>query len=147
MIKDADDALFLLLLLRPVYLLECVNGIGTDYRGTKSRTKTGKICQRWTASYPHNPKCVLPHIKNLHFTFYVTHVDPLCVTLHCDPCSFTPQNKPLADLESNFCRNPDADSGGPWCYTTDPSTRWEHCNVPSCTGVYGFITGFMCVCM
>uniref|UniRef100_A0A3Q3ILE0 Kringle domain-containing protein n=1 Tax=Monopterus albus TaxID=43700 RepID=A0A3Q3ILE0_MONAL len=36
-------------------------------------------------------------------------------------------------FNSNFCRNPDADSGGPWCYTTDPDTRWEHCGVPSCT--------------
>ncbi|CAG5928439.1 unnamed protein product, partial [Menidia menidia] len=38
------------------YLLECVNGIGTDYRGTKSRTKTGKGCQRWEARFPHKPK-------------------------------------------------------------------------------------------
>ncbi|KAM7368395.1 hypothetical protein PAMP_014617 [Pampus punctatissimus] len=40
---------------------------------------------------------------------------------------------PRADLESNFCRNPDGDSKGPWCYTMDPSTRWEHCDVPNCT--------------
>uniref|UniRef100_A0A3P9BDZ7 Kringle domain-containing protein n=1 Tax=Maylandia zebra TaxID=106582 RepID=A0A3P9BDZ7_9CICH len=40
------------------YLLECVNGIGRDYRGTKSRTNSGKICQRWDSSYPHRPKYV-----------------------------------------------------------------------------------------
>ncbi|XP_076612809.1 plasminogen [Chaetodon auriga] len=84
------------------YLLECVNGIGTDYRGTKTKSKSGKICQRWDAKYPHRP-------------------------------NITPQSHPRADLESNFCRNPDEDGGGPWCYTTDPNTRWEHCNVPSCT--------------
>ncbi|KAM9798575.1 plasminogen [Neosynchiropus ocellatus] len=84
------------------YLLECVSGIGTDYRGTKSKTKTGKTCQRWEAKEPHRP-------------------------------NLTPQSHPKADLESNFCRNPDGDSGGPWCYTTDPNTRWEHCGVPSCT--------------
>ncbi|CAJ1077938.1 plasminogen [Xyrichtys novacula] len=83
------------------YLLECVNGVGTDYRGTKSKTKTGKICQRWEASFPHKP-------------------------------NFTPETHPRADLESNFCRNPDGDEGGPWCYTTDSNTRWEHCNVQSC---------------
>ncbi|XP_058470240.1 plasminogen [Solea solea] len=83
------------------YLLECVKGIGTDYRGTKSKTKSGKKCQRWEAKYPHKP-------------------------------NFTPQSHPKADLDSNFCRNPDGDGGGPWCYTTDSSTRWEHCNVPSC---------------
>ncbi|KAK9531254.1 hypothetical protein VZT92_010689 [Zoarces viviparus] len=84
------------------YLLECVNGLGTDYRGTKSKTKTKKACQRWAAKYPHRP-------------------------------NFTPEEHPRADLEINFCRNPDGDSGGPWCYTTDPDTRWEHCNVSSCT--------------
>uniref|UniRef100_A0A669CM05 Plasminogen n=1 Tax=Oreochromis niloticus TaxID=8128 RepID=A0A669CM05_ORENI len=84
------------------YLLECVNGIGTDYRGTKSKTNSGKICQRWDSSYPHRP-------------------------------NFTPQSNPRADLDSNFCRNPDGDSNGPWCYTTDANTRWEHCNVPSCS--------------
>uniref|UniRef100_A0A3Q2VMX2 Kringle domain-containing protein n=1 Tax=Haplochromis burtoni TaxID=8153 RepID=A0A3Q2VMX2_HAPBU len=40
------------------YLLECANGIGTDYRGTKSRTKSEQVCQRWDASYPHRPKYV-----------------------------------------------------------------------------------------
>ncbi|KAF1376903.1 hypothetical protein PFLUV_G00216310 [Perca fluviatilis] len=87
---------------KEVYLLECVNGVGSDYRGTKSKTKTGTNCQNWGAKYPHRP-------------------------------NFTPEANPLADLESNFCRNPDGDSGGPWCYTTDINTRWEHCSIPSCT--------------
>lgn len=38
------------------YLMECVNGLGTDYRGTKSQTKTKKTCQRWAGRYPHKPK-------------------------------------------------------------------------------------------
>ncbi|MEQ2159846.1 hypothetical protein GOODEAATRI_027458, partial [Goodea atripinnis] len=84
------------------YLLECMNGIGADYRGTKDRTKTGTLCQRWDVKSPHRP-------------------------------NFTPQTHPLYDLDSNFCRNPDLDSQGPWCYTTDPDNRWDHCNVPSCT--------------
>uniref|UniRef100_A0AAQ4P7Y1 Plasminogen n=1 Tax=Gasterosteus aculeatus aculeatus TaxID=481459 RepID=A0AAQ4P7Y1_GASAC len=84
------------------YLMECVNGLGTDYRGIKSQTKTKKTCQRWAGRYPHKP-------------------------------NFTPEEHPLADLESNFCRNPDGDSGGPWCYTTDPNTRWENCEIASCT--------------
>uniref|UniRef100_A0AAQ5ZJF3 Plasminogen n=1 Tax=Amphiprion ocellaris TaxID=80972 RepID=A0AAQ5ZJF3_AMPOC len=88
--------------LTPVLFSQCVNGIGTDYRGTKAKTKSEKVCQRWQAKYPHRP-------------------------------NITPQTHPQADLESNFCRNPDGDSGGPWCYTTDSNTRWEHCNVTSCT--------------
>ena len=37
----------------------------------------------------------------------------------------------LADQE-NFCRNPDMEPEGPWCYTTDPFIRWEYCYVPFC---------------
>ncbi|ROL52489.1 Plasminogen [Anabarilius grahami] len=48
-------------------------------------------------------------------------------------CSITPKTHPKADLESNFCRNPDGDKGGPWCYTTDPEKRWEHCDIQDCT--------------
>lgn len=37
----------------------------------------------------------------------------------------------LGDQE-NFCRNPDQEPNGPWCYTTDPAKRWEYCNIPKC---------------
>ena len=33
----------------------------------------------------------------------------------------------------NFCRNPEVDSGGVWCYTMDPNVRWEYCDVPHCS--------------
>ena len=32
----------------------------------------------------------------------------------------------------NFCRNPDGEPKGPWCYTTDPDERWEYCDIPGC---------------
>lgn len=48
--------------------------------------------------------------------------------------SITPKTHTKADLESNFCRNPDGDSGGPWCYTMDVNKRWENCDIPNCTG-------------
>lgn len=35
-------------------------------------------------------------------------------------------------LEDNFCRNPDGDPGGPWCYTTDPAVRFQSCGIKSC---------------
>ncbi|XP_077971314.1 plasminogen-like [Styela clava] len=35
-------------------------------------------------------------------------------------------------LVNNFCRNPDAEPLGPWCYTTDSEKRWENCPIPKC---------------
>ncbi|KAI8509531.1 hypothetical protein Bbelb_133790 [Branchiostoma belcheri] len=43
----------------------------------------------------------------------------------------TPAAYPSAGLEQNYCRNPDGESGV-WCFTTDPNSRWELCDVPSC---------------
>nr|XP_022312336.1 uncharacterized protein LOC111117491 isoform X1 [Crassostrea virginica]XP_022312337.1 uncharacterized protein LOC111117491 isoform X2 [Crassostrea virginica] len=33
--------------------------------------------------------------------------------------------------DENYCRNTD-NSQAPWCYTQDPETRWEACDVPHC---------------
>ena len=33
----------------------------------------------------------------------------------------------------NYCRNPEGRGSRPWCYTTNPSTRWEYCGIPVCT--------------
>ncbi|TNN42854.1 Plasminogen [Liparis tanakae] len=76
-------------------------------------------------------------ILSLQRKQFTTDTVPECA-VKCDDettftCSFTPAEHPRADLESNFCRNPDADKGGPWCYTTDSNIRWENCNVTSCT--------------
>uniref|UniRef100_A0A8C9IGB1 Kringle domain-containing protein n=1 Tax=Piliocolobus tephrosceles TaxID=591936 RepID=A0A8C9IGB1_9PRIM len=45
--------------------------------------------------------------------------------------SRTPKNYPNAGLTRNYCRNPDAEIC-PWCYTMDPSVRWEYCNLTQC---------------
>ena len=37
------------------------------------------------------------------------------------------------DLRSNFCRNPDNDPRGPWCFVqTRNRVRYQYCNIRSC---------------
>jgi len=44
------------------------------------------------------------------------------------------KNFPEGDLKKavNYCRNPDNEPEGPWCYTTNASVRWDYCDVPGC---------------
>ncbi|XP_072122076.1 plasminogen [Mobula birostris] len=95
---------------KKVFLLECKSGNGVTYRGTASKTRSGRTCQTWNS--------MQPHILN-----------------------YTPENSPHADLEANYCRNPDNDTKGPWCYTQDPGRRWEHCQIPSCEADCMFCSG------
>ncbi|XP_071452012.1 tyrosine-protein kinase transmembrane receptor Ror2-like isoform X2 [Hetaerina americana] len=32
----------------------------------------------------------------------------------------------------NFCRNAGGEEPMPWCYTMDPTIRWQHCDIPVC---------------
>ena len=36
---------------------------------------------------------------------------------------------------ANYCRSPDNDIVGPWCYVdVDGNTLWDHCDVALCNG-------------
>jgi len=83
----------------------CYEGDGASYRGRKTTTKSGRICQNWVSHSPHK---------------------------HYATCC-TPESNPNAGLVDNFCRNPDNEPEGPWCYTTDENLRWEYCGVQKCT--------------
>ncbi|XP_064365287.1 plasminogen-like [Dromaius novaehollandiae] len=47
-------------------------------------------------------------------------------------CSFTSENFPHVGLEENYCRNPNGNENGPWCFTTDPATRLDYCSISEC---------------
>jgi len=74
--------------------------------GTVNVTMSGKQCQAWSANTPHKPSE-----------------------------GYTDDTFPDVSREaaSNYCRNPDESfSDGVWCYTMDPDTRWELCDVQLC---------------
>merc|ERR1712168_270571 len=78
--------------------------LGLEYGGRKAITESEKTCQRWDAQTPHKHKQ-----KSINIV-----------------------DASLSTAE-NYCRNPDKASGGLWCYTTDPDTRWEYCDVDICS--------------
>ncbi|XP_025922268.1 plasminogen-like [Apteryx rowi] len=82
---------------------DCINGNGKDYRGTIAKTGKGRTCQEWSSQTPHNHNY------------------------------FTPVTHPRAGLDKNYCRNPDGDVNGLWCFTTDPEKKWEYCEIPRCS--------------
>uniref|UniRef100_K1QHT7 Plasminogen n=1 Tax=Magallana gigas TaxID=29159 RepID=K1QHT7_MAGGI len=45
--------------------------------------------------------------------------------------SQTPHSHSYQNNPENYCRNP-SNHNGTWCYTTDPDSRWEDCDVPKC---------------
>ena len=84
---------------------ECkISTLGGDYTGHVGTTETGKTCQRWDAQFPHSHSMT-------------------------DPRMFPDDTM---DDAANYCRNPDVGLKGPWCYTTDPSERWEFCEIDYC---------------
>ena len=85
--------------------IDCVStNVGFGYMGSMSVTSSGLTCQRWDSQSPYTHG----------FTTDTMYPD-MTVT-----------------SAGNSCRNPDGGDAAPWCYTTDPQTRWGYCNVPLC---------------
>eukprot|EP00929_Paragymnodinium_shiwhaense_P003806 TRINITY_DN10446_c0_g1_i3.p1 TRINITY_DN10446_c0_g1~~TRINITY_DN10446_c0_g1_i3.p1 ORF type:complete len:932 (+),score=213.90 TRINITY_DN10446_c0_g1_i3:88-2883(+) len=81
--------------------IESISGNGADYRGFQMKTKSGLICMNWKDAND-------PTINEGNLDF------------------------PALGLESNYCRNPidpkiPYESATIWCYTTEPSVKWETC--------------------
>ncbi|XP_051974685.1 hepatocyte growth factor-like [Xyrauchen texanus] len=49
--------------------------------------------------------------------------------------NFKPARHKRFDLRQNFCRNPDNDPSGPWCFTELTETRHQECGLPQCSEV------------
>ena len=96
---------------------ECFeNANASDYRGTASKTTTGDTCLSWSQK-----------AKVDGGNGYWTGSDGAA-------------DSGVGD--HNYCRNPEDEPGtAAWCYTTNPATRWDHCDVgtaaASCTGELG----------
>ena len=102
----AKSQIYDIIYIQPISVLAgCQYGAGADYRGLISPTRRGYTCQRWDTQSPHQ------HTRNNSAWF------------------------PDRTLEEagNFCRNPYGGGAGVWCYTSDPHTRWDYCNVTQCS--------------
>ena len=75
----------------------CHSGPTSDYTGNWSTTSSGKTCQAWNATSPHD-------VPSMGYDRVGGH---------------------------NFCRDPDGNSLF-WCFTTDPATLYDTCDVPLC---------------
>ncbi|KAM8892818.1 hepatocyte growth factor [Spinachia spinachia] len=38
----------------------------------------------------------------------------------------------IAGLEGSYCRNPDEDKHGPWCFTNNSAVPWDYCHIKPC---------------
>ncbi|XP_037377520.1 prothrombin [Talpa occidentalis] len=184
----------------------CVEGVGANYQGNVSFTRSGIECQLWKSRYPHKPEvnstthpgadlrenfCRNPDSSPTGPWCYTTDPTvrreecsvPLCgqggvtveftprsrdptvkesppsepcvpqrgryyqgrlaVTTHGTPClpwasaqaktlSKDQDFRPDVPLEENFCRNPDGDQEGAWCYVAGQPGDFEYCDLNYC---------------
>lgn len=81
---------------------QCIYDQGVNYAGDISITRSGRMCQHWKHGFPH------PIFREYN------------------------ASEPGSILKENFCRNPNKNPEGPWCFTKDPSVQKEPCRVPKC---------------
>ena len=87
---------------------DCSEDLGSNYRGTVNTTVDSRPCLRWDEQQ---------------------YKDAVVYA------SFFP-DATLIDA-ANFCRNPDSDTKGLWCWTDKyywADNVWGYCDVPSCNG-------------
>lgn len=123
---------------------------GTRYGGSKIRVSQGMVRNDV------NNGREFPHINGLSSRSFYS-IRPVVTNVMCYaergleyvgyrsktnrgvPCQNWKANYPHKNLmqgqgtgNHNYCRNPDNDQNGPWCYTTDPNRIFDYCGVPKC---------------
>ena len=83
--------------------------LGIEYRGTVSVTKNGLSCQPWALDSP-----------NKHNYNYLAET---LIQPSESACRGT----------GEIYKDPNGLVNNLWCYTTDPDTRWENCDVSDCS--------------
>ncbi|XP_034032526.1 hepatocyte growth factor [Thalassophryne amazonica] len=167
------------------YVRECIVGTGQSYRGRRSVTVSGIVCQSWASPIPHEHKFMSKKYskKDLRENYcrnpdnatvgpwcfttdpqpHLRHQEcgiPQCSQVECMTCNGEDYRGPMDHTESgrecqrwdldephkhlyhptrysgkglddNYCRNPDG-RHRPWCFTADPHTPWEYCDIKVC---------------
>ncbi|XP_053555980.1 muscle, skeletal receptor tyrosine-protein kinase [Bombina bombina] len=101
--------------------------------------KNSKVCTRITY-FDFQKENITKSCYKSRGRYYQGHINTTASGIPCQKWSQQlphlhrrlPEVFPELFNSENYCRNPGGESERPWCYTTDPTVRWEYCNVPLC---------------
>ncbi len=128
--------------------------LGKDYRGRKSTTQCGRTCQRWDKDFPHEhtgqwswtvrTENRMEGNSNVFHSIFLEHVNSNVNTHRGSNRHWSELISHTFNVSENYCRNPDDEPGGPWCYTIDEDVRWEYCGIVTCPGKNTIAALFLC---
>jgi len=112
--------------VRVLFLLQLLFVCG----GRKAAVSAKESTTVYNCCKKDDPKC-----SNYKGTKYITSSGKKCQAWNQQSPHDHKQTKSkfdAGDFETNYCRNPDGEPGGAWCYTMDKDRRWEYCGIPTC---------------